>query len=210
VAQLKDHKGVEAKKAERREQLIKSTMRCIAGQGLSSVTMATITKDAGLSMGLANLHFQSKERLLNETLAYVHDKYVSGIEAIDARGLTSPAENLLAQVSWDFSAKVANRELLAVWFAFWGEAKSRPTYKKICSERDQLMNQNVQQLCQQIIEEGSYQDVDADDVSAGLCCLIEGLWLDILIAPKKMSRDRGYRIAVNYLAASFPNHITRI
>ena len=206
---VKAKKGAVAK-AERRERLLRSTMKCIASQGLSSVTMARITKDAGLSMGLANLHFQSKERLLNETLAFVHEQYAEGLEAIAEKQLSSPAEHLVEQIRWDFSSAVANRNLLAVWFAFWGEAKSRPTYKQICSDRDDLMTSSVQQLCQQIIDDGDYPDYCADDIAVGLCCLIEGLWLDMLIAPQKVTRERGYRVAINYLASTFPKHIARV
>ena len=48
-------------KAERRQQLIDATIRCIAQHGLSSVTMQMVTREAGLSVGIANLHFQSKK-----------------------------------------------------------------------------------------------------------------------------------------------------
>ncbi len=208
MTQTKQRNGADAK-AEKRERLIRSTMKCIANQGMSSVTMASVTQDAGVSMGLANLHFKSKEGLLNETLAYVHDQYVSGLERIASKQQNSPADHLLEQVKWDFSSKVANRELLAVWFAFWGEAKSRPTYRQVCSERDSLMTDRVQQLCQQLIDEGDYPGYDAEDIAIGLCCLIEGLWLDMLIAPQKVSRERAHRVAVNYLATNFPKHISR-
>ena len=47
-------------KAERRQQLIDATIRCIAHHGLSAVTMQMVTREAGLSVGIANLHFESK------------------------------------------------------------------------------------------------------------------------------------------------------
>jgi TetR/AcrR family transcriptional repressor of bet genes len=55
-------------KAERRQQLIDATIRCIAQHGLSAVTMQMVTREAGLSVGIANLHFESKDNLLKETL----------------------------------------------------------------------------------------------------------------------------------------------
>ena len=55
-------------RAERRQQLIDATIRCIAQHGLSKVTMQMVTSEAGLSVGIANLHFQSKDNLLKETL----------------------------------------------------------------------------------------------------------------------------------------------
>jgi AcrR family transcriptional regulator len=62
-------------KEKRRLQLIKATIRTIAKRGLSDTTMATVAGDANLSQGIINLHFQSKDRLLVETLRYVADDY---------------------------------------------------------------------------------------------------------------------------------------
>ena len=71
-AAAKSTKRANAKEA-RRLQLIKATMKCIARSGLSSTTMAEITQEAGLSLGIVNLHLQSKENLLQETLRFVSD-----------------------------------------------------------------------------------------------------------------------------------------
>ena len=57
-------------KQARREQLIQATIKCIAKNGLSGTTMADITREAGLSLGIVNLHFESKEKLLIEADAF--------------------------------------------------------------------------------------------------------------------------------------------
>ena len=62
-------------KESRRLQLIHATMRSIARHGLSDTTVSTVLKEAGLSRGIINLHFQSKEKLLLETLSHVVDEY---------------------------------------------------------------------------------------------------------------------------------------
>ena len=52
-----------ASKEERQLQLIQATIRSVARNGLSDTTMATVSSEAGLSQGIINLHFQSKDRL---------------------------------------------------------------------------------------------------------------------------------------------------
>ena len=37
--------------------------------------MADVTQDAGLSSGIVNLHFLSKDKLFEETLLYLSDEY---------------------------------------------------------------------------------------------------------------------------------------
>ena len=67
---------------QRREQLIKATIKCIARKGLSKTTMADVTKTAKLSLGIVNLHFQSKDKLLVETLRYIAEEYKLGWDAV--------------------------------------------------------------------------------------------------------------------------------
>ena len=190
---------------ERREQLIRATIRSIARHGLPDTTMATVAAEAGLSQGIINLHFQSKERLLLETLRFVADEYRECWERALARDHANAAERLAALVKVDFDPVLCKRDKLAVWFAFWGEIKSRPTYRKLCAERDREYHEQLRRLCAEIAKEGRY-DVDPDDVAFGLSAMGEGLWLDLLLSSRKINRDKAYRLCMTYLAASFPRH----
>lgn len=190
---------------QRRQQLIQATIRSIARHGLPDTTMATVAREAGLSQGIINLHFQSKERLLLETLKYVVDEYRAVWEKALARDYATPAEKLAALVRVDFDASLVDRDKLAVWFAFWGEIKSRPTYRKLCAERDRDYEEVIRLLCVEIAEEGGY-DVDPDKVAWGLFAMSEGLWLDILLSPRRINREDAYRLCMVHLAGAFPRH----
>ncbi|ARN76502.1 TetR family transcriptional regulator [Oceanicoccus sagamiensis] len=193
-------------KEDRREQLIKATIKCIANKGLSGTTMADVTGEAGLSLGIVNLHFQSKEKLLIETLRYVTDEYNQGQARIMA-GHGDTAAKIKELVEFDFSARICQKNKLAVWFAFWGESRSRPTYQSICSHSDIETETAITELYQQAINEQGYQDVDVDLVSTGYTALCDGLWLDLLLTPALLSREKAKMIAYNYLSSFFPRHI---
>ena len=45
-------------------------------------TMADVTKLVGLSLGIVNLHFETKEKLLVETLRFITDEYRNGLDKI--------------------------------------------------------------------------------------------------------------------------------
>jgi len=196
-------------KEVRREQLIRATMRSIASNGLSGTTMAQVTREAGLSMGIANLHFQSKEKLLIETLKFVTDEYNRGHNAILAsEEYPTLAARLEALLEFDFSRKVTEKRKLAVWFAFWGEAKSRPTYQRICSRTDFRAEDAITDIFRAIIHEGNYRQADAELLASGYTALIDGLWLDLLVTPRHLNRDKARRVARHYLASAFPQHIS--
>lgn len=198
-----------APKEERQLQLIRATIRSVAKRGLSNTTMATVAKEAKLSQGIINLHFQSKERLLVETLRYLADEYEQAWEAAIAGAGPSAAEQLAALVAVDFDKSVCERNKVAVWFAFWGETRSRPTYRKICAERDRRYMDMLISLCATVAREGGYDDVDGATIASGLSAMSEGLWLDLLISPESMDREQAKRICFAYLNRAFPQHFSR-
>jgi len=193
-------------KEARRLQLIQATMRSIARHGLSNTTISTVQNEAGLSRGIINLHFQSKEKLLLETLAHVVDEYKTLFEGALQKAGESSAERLSALIHVDFHRSVCDRNKLSVWFAFWSETRSRPTYRKLCADRDRGYDATMLKLCRDIIDEGAYTGIDAEMAAAGLAALTEGLWLDMLVDPRKMTRKSALKIGLAYLHYIFPKH----
>jgi TetR/AcrR family transcriptional repressor of bet genes len=196
-----------ASKEERQTQLIKATIRSIAKHGLSVTTMATVAKEAGLSQGIINLHFNSKDRLLEETLLFVVDEYRTAWQKALENNDGSAAEKLGAMISVDFNRRICQRNKLAVWFAFWGESRSRLTYRKICSDHGQEYKQVLTGLCDEIIADGEYR-VSAAHVATGLMALSVGLWLDLLLSPAEMSPGQAKEISLSYLKGVFSRHFS--
>ncbi len=194
---------------KRRQQLIEATICCVANRGLAETTIGTVAREAGLSQGIINLHFQSKERLLTETLRYLADEYRNACGEAAAAAGASPVAGLQAMVDLDFRRSICTRDKLAVWFAFWGERRFRPTYRRICAARDKSYEDRVRVLCAKLCEQGDYPDVEPALVADGLSALTDGLWLDLLVRPESMSRDLAWRITMSYLADAFPRHFQR-
>ncbi len=64
-----------ATREKRRRQLVDATIKCIARKGMGSTTLGDVAGEAGLSQGIVNLHFESKDNLLNETLTFIAEEY---------------------------------------------------------------------------------------------------------------------------------------
>ncbi len=194
-----------ASKQERKTQLIKATIRSIAKNGLSVTTMSTVAKEAGLSQGIINLHFQSKDRLLEETLRFVVDEYRTAWFGALEKGGETAVGKLTALVKVDFEKHICQRNKLAVWFAFWGESRSRPTYRQICAEWDLEYREVLTALCEEIIQDGGYSS-NSDFVAYGLSAMSEGLWLDLLLDSADMTPELAYDISISFLCDTFPKH----
>ena len=195
-------------KAERRQQLIDATIRCIARHGLSAVTMQMVTRDAGLSVGIANLHFKSKDNLLKETLRYVAEEYHNGqIDIMEGAEILDLGERLDALLDFQLGRGVTQRQKMSVWFAYYGEAGARPVYQKIVSTVDRLAAHRLKTLFASIIQEGGYQGVNARDLAIGYSALIDGLHLGLLVTPRELSKRRARSVARDFLRRAFPDHI---
>jgi len=197
-----------APKEQRQQQLIQATIRSVASLGLSDTTMASVCREAGLSQGIINLHFQSKERLLIETLSFIAEEYRDAWETALRKVDGGPAEKLAALVAVDFKPPLCDRNKLAVWFAFWGESKSRPVYRKICAERDIAYRKELVAVCEELIKQGGYQGVVAETVAACLSTMSSGCWLDMLTNPRSMTREQARQICMSYLVTTFPRHFS--
>jgi len=195
-----------ASRERRRGQLIAATMKCIARNGMSSTSIGDVAREAGLSQGIVNLHFESKDNLLKETLRHLADDYKTRFnKALESSG-PDAAGKLLAVMQLDLRPAVIDRQKIAVWFAFWGEVKSRPTYRRICNERDRYYDEVVESLCAEIIVDGKYKDVSATSVAIALTSMTNGMWLSYLISPRSFDRDQAMRAITDLLRRYFPRH----
>ena len=203
-----DKRGRKASKETRRQQLIEATIDSLARRGYSETTMADVADGAGLSRGIVNFHFESKEKLLVATLQHMADEYSAHWRAALLKAGDEPAGQLAALVAADFDRTICNRRKLAAWCAFWGEAKSRPTYQALCGARDEAYQNVFVELCRELKAEGGY-DFDPHATALGLSAMLEGLWLRLMMGTEEVTRESAHHAAQEFLASVFPRHFSR-
>lgn len=199
-----ERKGRKASRETRRLQLIEATIDSLARRGYSETTMANVADGAGLSRGIVNFHFESKDKLLVATLQHMADEYAAHWRGAIENAGSDPARRLRALVAADFDRGICNKRKLAAWCAFWGEAKSRPTYRKLCGGRDAEYEEALVAIVGALIDEGGYA-LDARATAEGLGALLEGLWLRLLMMDD-LTRERALAVALKHLEATFPRH----
>ncbi len=127
LSQEEDHRGT------RRQQLIDAAMRSIAEHGLARTTVARVAEAAGLSQGIMNFYFDGKQALLLATLEYVESEF-QRVRREKKRGAAETAEAQLdAIIEATFDPAVCNPLFLDVFDAFWGEARARADFNRVCS-----------------------------------------------------------------------------
>ncbi|MBL0371664.1 TetR family transcriptional regulator C-terminal domain-containing protein [Rhizobium sp. KVB221] len=201
-----DKKSRKASKETRQQQLIEATIDSLAKRGYSDTTLANVADGAKLSRGIVNFHFESKEKLLVATLQYMADEYASHWNAALAKAQPSAAGRMWALVNADFDRKICTKRKLAAWCAFWGEAKSRPTYQALCGATDLNYQNAFVDLCAELKAEGGY-DYAPEPMALGICSMLEGLWFRLMMNDG-LTREKALVAAIEYVAAVFPRHLS--
>ena len=199
----------DALKEARKVQLMEATIDCIAARGFADLTLADVAKAAGLSVGIVNFYFRSKDALLIETLRHLVADYIQQTNDNVRNAGTSAAAQIDAMIESDFHRTIANRKKVTVWYAFWGETRWRPEFLKICQQHSDAFHAETREVFARLIAEGGYRNVDADLMTRGFDAMIDGLWLDMLINPKAVERDAAKLVVRTYLAGIFPNEFGR-
>lgn len=200
-----ERKPRKASREARKVQLMEATIDVLARNGFSRTTLTEVARRAGLSHGLVNFHFASKEGLLTETLAYLAEEYRENWTRALAAAGERPAEQLAALLLADFAPQVSTPARLSAWCAFWGEAQSRPMYQQSCGDKDLAYNATLERICAALMDEDG-RKADPVIVARVLRVTIEGVWLDMMTMAVPYARDDAVRTVHSCAAAFFPRH----
>jgi TetR/AcrR family transcriptional repressor of bet genes len=195
-------------KEERRQALIDATIRSITEYGLSGTTIAKVTEIAGTSIGLANFHFENKERLFEATLQHLADEERAVWQKLNDDSALTPTERLLGLLDARFHPKVCNRRTLAVWFAFWGDAGARDIYRRVVGALDDERLDATVSIIRSLGTTATGPQRDPMETALGLEAFYDGLWLNHLLYPDEFKRLGCRQRALDHLSALFPAHVS--
>ena len=190
-------------------KLISSAIKSISEKGISETTMSDVSQGAGLSQGIVNFHFKSKELLLIETLKFISNEYLQSFQNCLKKSGSNPCKRIIAIVNNDFSKKICSRDKIALWFTFFSEVKFKPAYHQICKERDLYYQKVTEDIFRELIKLEKSK-ISLTNVSNGLQALVMGLWLDQLEDPDTFKRKQAKQICFNFIKSNFPKQFKNI
>ena len=190
-------------------KLISSAIKSISEKGINETTMSDVSQGAGLSQGIVNFHFKSKELLLIETLRFISNEYLQSFQNCLKKSGSDPCKQIIAIINNDFSNKICSRDKIALWFTFFSEVKFKPAYHHICKERDLYYQKIIEDIFRELIKLEKSK-ISLTNISNGLQALVMGLWLDQLEDPDTFKRKQAKQICFNYIKSNFPKQFKNI
>ncbi len=190
-------------------KLISSAIKSISEKGINETTMSDVSQGAGLSQGIVNFHFKSKELLLIETLKFISNEYLQSFQNCLKKSGSDPCKQIIAIINNDFSKKICSRDKIALWFTFFSEVKFKPAYHQICKQRDLYYQKMTENIFRELIKLEKSK-ISLTNVSNGLQALVMGLWLDQLVDPDTFKRKKAKEICFNFIKSNFPKQFKNI
>lgn len=173
-------------KDKRKAQLIAATIESIGKRGLQETTITHISKGAGMSRGIINFYFTSKEAMLQETLRTLVDEYAAiWQDAVPAEKGFKGQVKLEALIDAHFSKKLCQAKRLNVMSAFWGHAATHAAYRDLLQASDRQFEAALQDAWKQ----AGLTEQEAPQVARQNHALIRGLWLAFMLSPQETDRD---------------------
>ena len=191
-----------------RTAILRAAIEVIAAHSLSGTTIERVAERAGIAVGTVMLHFKRKDALLIAVLEHISEEFETARHAAIASARGDAARALLALVDITFDRAVSDPAKVAVWYAFWGEARARSTYLDRVGRSDDEYQDELDALFAALIAAGGHHHLRARVVAMGFAGTLEYLWQNILIEGRGFDRAAARDTAIAYLAGNFPREFS--
>jgi AcrR family transcriptional regulator len=189
----------ERSSAEPDEAIMRATYRALRDHGYADLTIKQIAEEYGKSTAAIHYHYDTKEELLAAFLDYLLEQFVDEIHGVETTDPEKRLELLLDELL------LRPRENLDFAVAML-EMKSQAPYKDAISERfrqnDEYVRYVIKAVINHGIDEGVFEDVDADHVTRALLTIIDGARTRSVVLDDAEAFETARRTASEYVDAT--------
>lgn len=180
---------------QRRQELIQAGIACLGKGGLSAFTIDRICREAGVSRGLINHHFKTKEELLLQVYAVMTE------HLIVSETVSAGAAQLVEIVHVSFDERSFSRSNLRAWLAIWAEVANHAELNALHRRRYRDYKLRIVTALQAVAAAQGLV-LDAESVARQMIALIDGLWLEHCLHSTSFSLVDAQRDCYRFLHAN--------
>jgi len=164
---------------EPRRRILETAWRLIAERGYHRVRIADIAEACGTSTAAIHYHFPTKDDVLNEALRYTvklaFDRQVAELHTID-----DAHQRLLHLIELQLPAEEQLRAEWSVWLQVWNESAVNPAMRSLYWDSYDRWYRTVAMTIRTGQEQHVFRELDAEQVTAQLTAMIDGLGIQVL------------------------------
>ncbi|MFC7070675.1 TetR/AcrR family transcriptional regulator [Halobaculum lipolyticum] len=159
-----------------RTAIMEATYRALCTHGYADLTMQDIADETDKSKAALHYHFDGKDDLFREFLAYLHEGFAAEI-ADHPDG--TPVERLVALVRRVLEPvdDEADQQFNTAFMEIKAQAPYRDGYREVLRRFDADLHAEVAGLVAEAVEAGQYDaDTDPDEIAEHVLTYIHGTW----------------------------------
>jgi AcrR family transcriptional regulator len=187
---------------QRRRELVKATLACIADLGMERTTVREIAIRAGVTPGLIRHYFSGKDELVHAAYRHHVEELAAHAElAVEAAG-SNPVARLAALITGTLTSPVVDQTNLSLWAGFIETVRSNAAMALVHREGYQHYRLLSETLIGDAMEAEGRKISKAERERLGIMlnAVIDGLWLEGSLSPAEF-KD-GSLAAIGIEAAS--------
>jgi AcrR family transcriptional regulator len=177
----------------RRAEIVRATIRCLARDGYSGLTMKNVAREAKVSQGILHYYFADKRAILVAALETVTADLDRRVAAAQARGARDARARLLALVSACMRLAVEDRAFWVVFVEFWGEMMHDQEMSRINAALYERLRRTLGATVALGTREGVFRRVDPVEAGAVILALVDGLSLQRTFDSRAFTLERAAR-----------------
>jgi TetR/AcrR family transcriptional repressor of bet genes len=196
-------------RSNRRKELVEATISVIAQYGYHGTTVSRVAKEAGVSVGLMNFHFETKDKLFEAVFKHLADEYQQVWQDRILASDQSPWPLLQTMIATYFDREVFNNDRLSVWFAFWSDPALRDKFRDAATAVERRYVQQLELQVGHLLEFHANRDWAARNVTSALSAMIDGFWLQALLYPKRFKAKDAVTKCTDFIRTVLSYHLQR-
>lgn len=179
---------------QRRQALMDATTRCLAELGAEKTSIRSISRKAGVSVGLVNHYYSGKEALIADVYEQLASDLLAALEDEVQRTGGSARARVSAFFRASFSPVTLDSGLLHVWLSFWSMIPQSASIAEVHSRTYGAYRQTLEELLTEVAREHPSRELDVRLAAIGLSGLLDGLWVEWCLNPRTFTPAEGIRL----------------
>jgi len=177
----------------RRKDLIEAAYLTFLDHGLHGMTMARIGERAGMSHGIVNYYFKSKDELLSAVVRKANF-VIMGETARRLREARTPRERISAVIRGNFPVDLYTPEVARAWVSYYAAVGLQPEFERLQNAVDRRLASNLNHALAQLTAKDR-----AREIATTIAILIDGLWLRHAKSDDRMDAAAAIRHIEDYV-----------
>ncbi len=172
-------------KVDRQALILEAVLRLLSLQGISGVSMRAVAREAGVSLGLVNYHYEDKTSLIRAALHRIEEQDIALVEPDLA---LEPEERLRAALTRVADPEFLTTEYLSLRLQLWALAQAHQDFERINTEAQKRYRAGLAALIG-----AARPELPPDECgkrAADIDVIQNGLWLTALLGLDRASISR--------------------